>query len=185
LSLNVTTEDKFFDKAGAEGEQQKGECLNRILRNHRPESGAIVLERSQDCIRQISDYRYRYQSGKSDAAITNDRLPATPFHPHQFLPRDPSAASDADKRNGETHPQESSENETELQEGPSMLCALRIDLRDRECSRPSQHKRESKQDSKKNRKVGGAGYAMSQSPIYVDFHHTHSSATRIVTAAGA
>jgi hypothetical protein len=52
------------------------------------------------------------------------------FIPTQFLPRDASAASDADKCNGETHPQESSENETKLQEGPSMLCALRIALRD-------------------------------------------------------
>jgi hypothetical protein len=66
-----------------------------------------------------------------------------------------------------------------------MLWALRIDLRDRECSCPTQHKRESKQDSKKNSKVGEAGYTMSQSPIYVDFHNTDSSATRIVTAAGA
>ena len=63
-----------------------------------------------------------------------------------------------------------------------MLRALRIDLSDGERSRPSQHKRETKQDSKKKGKVGEAGYTMSQSPIYVDCHHTHSSVTRIVTA---
>ncbi len=35
-----------------------------------------------------------------------------------------------------------------------MLRALRIDSCDRECSRPSQHKWERKQDNKKNDKAG-------------------------------
>jgi hypothetical protein len=115
LSLYVSAEDKFFDKAGAERRQQKSECFNSILRNHRPESGAIVLQRSQYRIRQISDHCHHYEGGNGDARITSDHTPASPFHSHQFLPGDPSAASDAGKRNGETHPQESGQNETELQ----------------------------------------------------------------------
>jgi len=51
-----------------------------------------------------------------------------------------------------------------------MLGALRIDLCDKKCSRPSQHKRQNKLGSKENSKAGGASYTAAQSPIHV---HTH------------
>jgi hypothetical protein len=173
LSLNVTAKYKFLDKTRGESQPQKGKRLNGILRNKRAESCAVVLERSQGRIRQIPDHCHHYETGKGDAEITSDRLPTTPFRPHQFLERDLSAATDADQCNGETYPQEGSQNETELQERSSMLRALRIDLSDREGSRPTQNKWKSKQSSKENSKIGRTGYGISQPPIYVDFHHTH------------
>jgi len=59
LSLNVTAEEKFFDKTGCESCHQKGNRLDGILCSHRVKSGGIVLERSQDCIREILDHCYR------------------------------------------------------------------------------------------------------------------------------
>jgi hypothetical protein len=47
LSLNVTAEEKFFDKTGCESCHQKGNRLDGILCNHRVKSRGIVLERSR------------------------------------------------------------------------------------------------------------------------------------------
>src|SRR4029077_2812161 len=55
LSLNVTAKYEFFDKTRGESQPQKSKRLNGILSNKRAESCAVVLERSQDCVRQIPD----------------------------------------------------------------------------------------------------------------------------------
>jgi hypothetical protein len=55
----VTAEDKFFDEAGCESCHQKGKRLDGILGNHRVKSGAVVLVRSQDRIREVPDHCHR------------------------------------------------------------------------------------------------------------------------------
>jgi hypothetical protein len=138
--LNISTEDKFFDKTSAESCPEKGQSLKGIPRNHPVKSGTIPLERSQEPIGEISDRGHREQDSQSNPQITNNSPPVCPFSSNHFLPGDSSFAPDTDERGDEGNPQESNQNERELQERMSMLRTLRIDVRDREGPRPTQNK---------------------------------------------
>jgi phage replication-related protein YjqB (UPF0714/DUF867 family) len=67
LSLNVTAKYKFLDKTRGESQPQKGKRLDGILCNKRAKGGGIVLERSQNCIREVSDHCHRQQGAQGDA----------------------------------------------------------------------------------------------------------------------
>jgi hypothetical protein len=105
LPLNETAEDKFFDTTRNESRHQEAKRLGHILCNHRAKSGGIVLEGSKNTFERVPM-----------TAIISTALKATlrsPMIVRQLFHFAPTTSC-----------QERSKNETELQEGSSVLrCA--------------------------------------------------------------